>query len=159
MFFAQITCVCTGGWRQIWNLPTVQLFSGFLIRVTGKRLELGNPCPQYFPAALGEKMLNLGFNLISHWWNFSISWWKYFTQTWFRQVAPLWWNATDLIKSFLETLWKVSIIIFLCIYIAVLFRQVVIVTIAWLFDHSLHKCEERFGLRGVKNKWCTGKIV
>lgn len=45
MFFAQITCVCAGGWRQIWDLPTVQLISGFLIRVTGKSLELGDPCP------------------------------------------------------------------------------------------------------------------
>lgn len=55
MFFAQITCVCSGGWRLIWNLPTVQLFSGFLHQVTGKRLELWDPCPPVFPCCTRKK--------------------------------------------------------------------------------------------------------
>lgn len=94
-----------------------------------------------------------GFNQISHWWNFSIQWWNYFTQTWFRQVTLLWRNATNLIISFLETSWKVSIIIFLYINTALLFWQVVMVItcgtvsqldsyFGWLLVHSLHRCEE-----------------
>lgn len=117
MFFAQITCVCTGGWRLIWDLPTVQLFSGFLIQVTGRRLELGSKTPvrQCFPAELGGNWKHSGFNQISPWWNFAIEWWKYFTQTWFRRVTPLWRNGTNLIVSFLETIRKVSVITSLCV--------------------------------------------
>lgn len=117
MFLAQITCVCTGGWRLIWDLPTVQLFSGFLIRVTGKRLELRSKTPvhQCFPAVLGGNWKHSSFNQISHWWNFVIEWWKYFTQTWFRQVTPLWRNGTNLIMSFPEAIWKVSVITSLCV--------------------------------------------
>lgn len=96
LFFEQISCVCTGGWRPIWDLPTVQLFSGFLIWVTGKRLALQTPVLQCFPAVLGKKTFKLhsDFTLMK-----LLNLMMKIFHTWFRKVTPRWRNATNLIIS------------------------------------------------------------